>query len=94
MLDLVSSLSSAIPGVEQEAPEFPFIPDQREDAIICCGDDEGSAPSSTLLVGRSGTGKVSRVKSPSAGPRLEYFSLMRCWLMADVHSTWEALEAV
>jgi len=40
-------------------PEFPFIPDEREDSIINSNMNCSGSHSSILLVGRSGTGKTS-----------------------------------
>jgi ankyrin repeat protein len=40
-------------------PEFPFIPDEREDSIINSNMNWRGSHSSILLVGRSGTGKTS-----------------------------------
>ena len=55
----VRSFEPAASSAVAAAPDFPFIPDDREDMIINKSRDLGAAKASTLLVGRSGTGKTS-----------------------------------
>jgi hypothetical protein len=57
-----ASADSMAPAGVTASPEFPFIPDDREDVLINKGlpwSDSGTPGSSILLVGRSGTGKTS-----------------------------------
>jgi hypothetical protein len=55
--EVLSFLSSKISSRSDPLPEFPFIPDDKEDSLICMNEKEGKC--SILLVGRSGTGKTS-----------------------------------
>jgi predicted NACHT family NTPase len=55
--EVLSFLTSKFLSHSDPVPEFPFIPDDREDSLICMNQKEGE--SSILLVGRSGTGKTS-----------------------------------
>jgi hypothetical protein len=55
--EVLSFVTSKSSSHSDPLPEFPFIPDDREDSLICMSQEAGN--SSILLVGRSGTGKTS-----------------------------------
>ena len=55
--EVVTTMVHACRGPVRISPEFPFIPDECEDKLICL--DLLERKRSILLVGRSGTGKTS-----------------------------------